>query len=313
MTSRDLRRKTKKSRKVVNQNLKTALKEGLVYQDGLERHHLTTLGKSAINDYVERPTDKTSWQIQSQVIDNIGWGSNTPRAICTLMIKDAEKIKELDNKAAYDIRYNLELAENKTAIKSALARIVDSVLDTIGKDMGLYTVRDGQLAESLSSFTRQQQHPGYDFLKRYMKLVDTNFKVLIEFDGKKGVRRQRFSDVRKFVSDNQKPYIEYYVKQILSQDRRKRINVALQGLADRQDWNKVKDSVKWSNLFENEEELTDFLCQHFGFYGEKNNPKEIVGKAFESGLLQRQKKTLTYLTLDPDPEKIQQFYNLLGN
>ena len=228
MTSRDLCRKTKKSRKVVNQNLKTALKEGLVYQDGLERHHLTTLGKSAINDYVERPTDKTSWQIQSQVIDNIGWGSNTPRAICTLMIKDAEKIKELDNKTAYDIRYNLELPENDTAIKSALARIVDSVLETIGKDMGLYTVRDGQLAESLSSFTRQQQHPGYDFLKRYMKLVDTNFKVIIEFDGKKGVRRQRFSDVRKFVSDNQKPYIEYYVKQILSQDRRKRIYKGLQ-------------------------------------------------------------------------------------
>ena len=61
-----------------------------------------------------------------------------------------------------------------------------------------------------------------------MKLVDTNFKVLIEFDGKKGVRRQRFSDVRKFVSDNQKPYIEYYVKQILSQDRRKRIYKGLQ-------------------------------------------------------------------------------------
>jgi hypothetical protein len=75
----------------------------------------------------------------------------------------------------------------------------------------------------------------------------------------------------------------------------------------------MKDIVKWSHLFETEEELIEYLCQHFGFYGEKNNPKEIVNKAFESGLLQRQKKTLTYLTLNPDPKKIQQFYDLLDN
>jgi hypothetical protein len=68
-----------------------------------------------------------------------------------------------------------------------------------------------------------------------------------------------------------------------------------------------------AHLFEKEEELTQFLSQHSTFYGEKNDPKEIVNKAFESGLLQTQKKTLTYLTLNPDPKKIQQFYNLLGN
>jgi hypothetical protein len=313
MTSRDIHWKSKKSRKVVTQNLRTALKEGLAYRDGLERYHLTLLGRSAFNNYVERPTDKTCWQIQSQIIDNIGWRPNRPTAKCTLMIKDAEKIKELDNMTAFDIRYNLELPENATAIKSALARTVDSVLETIGKDMGLYTVRDGQLAESLTLFTMQQRYPGYDFLKRYMKLADTNFKVLIEFDGKKWVRAQKFNDIERFVNDTRKSYNEYYAKQILSQDRRKRINEALQRVADRGDWNKVKDSVKWSHLFETEEELIAHLCQCFGYYGEKNNPKEIVSKAFKSRLLQRQKKTLTYITLDPDPKKVQQFYDLLDN
>jgi hypothetical protein len=66
-------------------------------------------------------------------------------------------------------------------------------------------------------------------------------------------------------------------------------------------------------IFETEEESIDHLCQLFRLYGEKNNLEEIVSKAFESGLLQRQKKTLTYLTLDPDPKKVQQFYDLIDN
>src|SRR5919109_3611438 len=87
MTRQDILRRTKKSRKTVWQNLRTAQKEGLAYQDGLERYHLTTLGKLEIN-YVEKPTDKTSWQIRSKVIDDIGWRSNKPTATCTLMLKD---------------------------------------------------------------------------------------------------------------------------------------------------------------------------------------------------------------------------------
>jgi len=314
MTSRDIERKTKKSRKVVTQNLKTALSEDLAYQDGLEKYHLTTLGRSAFNNYVERPVDKVSWQIPSLTMDDISWRQQRPVAICTLLIKNAEKIKELDEQTVHDRRYGLELPENATAIKSSLARIVDSVLETVGKDkgLGLYTVRDGQLAESLSGFNIQQQFPGYDFLKRYRKLADTTFEIVIKFNGKKWIRTQRFKDVRKLISDSQRLYNES-MKQILSRERHKRINEALQRLADYNDWNKTKDSVKWSHLFENEEDLTKYLCQNFIFYGEKNNPMEIVNKAFESGIFQKQEKTLTYLTLNPEPKKIEQFYNLLDN
>jgi hypothetical protein len=315
MTSSEICRKISKSRKVVLQNLKIAQKEALVYQDRLGLYHLTRLGKSAFSSYVERGADKTSWQIQSQVIDNIGWTSNGPSAKCTLLVKNARKIKELDSKTGYNVRYNLELAANATAIKSSLAKVVDTVLETIGKDkgLGLYTVRDGQLAESLSPFNIQQQLPGYDFVKRYTKLADTTFKVLIEFDGKKWIKTQKLNEVKKHIYDNRKSFAEYYSKHILSHDKRKRINEALQILADKNDWNKVKNNVKWSHLFENEEELTKHLSQHFESYGEKSNPKEVVDKAFESGILQTQNKKIIHLTLDPDPKKIQQFYSLLDS
>ena len=315
MSRGDLVRKTGKNRKVIGQNLKIAIAEHLAWQDILERYHISALGKTAFSNYVERRNDKTSWKIQSQVIDNLGWTSNRPSAKCTLMVKNARKIEKIDNQTAHNVRYNLELQTNATAIKSSLAKVVDTILETIGKDkgLGLYTVRDGQLAESLTPFNMQEQYPGYDFLKRYSKLADTSFKILIEFDGKKWIKTQRSSDVRKHVFNKRKSFAEYYSKQILSQDRRKRINEALQILVDKNDWNKVKENLKWSHLFENKIELTEYLTQHFGFYGEKNNPKEIVDKAFESGLLRTQSKILTYLISDPEPKKIQRFHSLLDN
>jgi hypothetical protein len=126
-------------------------------------------------------------------------------------------------------------------------------------------------------------------------------------------KTQRPNEVRKHISSNRKSFAEYYSKQILSRDRHKRINEALQGLADKNNWNKVRDNVKWSHLFDNGEELTKYLRQHFEFYGEKDDINKIVDKAFESGLLQTQSRTLTYLKLDPDPMKIQQFYDLLDS
>jgi DNA-binding transcriptional regulator GbsR (MarR family) len=315
MTSSEIRRKTKFSRKAIWQYLGIAQKEHLVEQDRLKCYRLTLLGKSAFSSFAERPSDKTIWQIQSQVIDNIGWTSNRPSAECTLMTKDAQKIKEIDNQTAYDVRYKLELPTNATAIKSSLANIVDTVLETIGKTkgLGLYTVRNGELAESLTPFNIQEQRPGYDFLKRYTKLADTTFNILIEFNGKKWIKAQKPNEVKKHAYDNRKSFAEYYSKQILSHDKWKRINEALQILADKNDWNKVKNNVKWSHLFENEEELTKHLSQHFESYGKKSNPKEVVDKAFESGILQTQNKRLIHLTLDPDPKKIQQFYSLLDS
>jgi hypothetical protein len=137
MTRGELVRKTGKNRKVVGQNLKIALQEDLVYQDVLERYHLTMLGKTAFRNYVERKNDKTSWQIQSQATDNIGWTSDRPSAKCTIMVENARKIEELDNQTANNVRYKLELPKNATALKSSLAHIVDIMLETIGKEKGL--------------------------------------------------------------------------------------------------------------------------------------------------------------------------------
>ena len=50
---------------------------------------------------------------------------NRPTAKCTLIIKDADKIKELDDKSTSYKQFILELPENTTIIRSALANVID--------------------------------------------------------------------------------------------------------------------------------------------------------------------------------------------
>jgi regulatory ArsR family protein len=302
MTSGYLCRITKKHRKIIRQNLKIAEKEGLVYQDGLRNYHLAPRGKFAIN-YIERTKDLTRWQIESQEIDPIGLISNRPKAICTLVTENAEKIKELDNRTASK-RFNVELPGNETLIRSALARVVDSILQTIGKDMQLFTVRDGQLAEN-SSFNFLDQFPGYDFARRYEKLAKTDFKLLIEFNGKEWVNTQIFDDLEKQIDDRRKSLSGYYYEKILSHDRRRRINEAIQHLIQ-----VPEDYLKFSHLFRNEEDIRKYLYKQFSFYGEKSDDlQEIVNKGYECGLFQTEKKVL--YSLKVNSEKYQFFMNLI--
>jgi hypothetical protein len=308
MTSGEICKKTKKHRKVVRQNLKLAQNEGLVYQDGLQQYHITTLGKLVI-DYIERPTDFTRWQIYSQVIDPISSRSNRPTATCTLITKNAEKIKELDNRTSPSPeRFILELSENSTPIKAALANVVDSVLEIRAKDTGLKTVRDGQLAEDLSIFNVETNFPGFDYLKRYITLANINFKVLIEFDGEKWVKTQRFNDIRKQRNDSLNIYRKA-TKSILSENRRIRLNKAVQILS--KDWLRIRNLLQYSNLFENEEDLKEYAYKIFGLHEQdKDRLKEAVQKAFESELLRYYKKALFYLEVDK--EKLQEYHSLVS-
>lgn len=292
-----LQRKIKKHENVVNKNLKIAKNENLLYQDGLKQYHLTSLGKVAI-DSVERPDNFTRWQIETQETDPIGL-SDRPKATCTLITDKAEKIREIDDKTVSP-KFNLEVGENNTLIKSALARVVDSILETLEKDLRLFTVRDGQLAEnSISSY--QDQFPGYDFLRRYKNLAKTDFKLLIEFNGKECFKPQRLNELERWINGMRKSLTNFHQVKILSPDRRRRISDALVNLIQVRE-----DSFKHVHLFLEEQDIRQYLYKHFEFYGEKNNNlEEIVNKAFECGLFQTDTKILSYLKVNP--EKYQSF------
>jgi hypothetical protein len=295
-----LQKKIKKHQNVVNKNLKIAKNENLLYQDGLKQYHLTSLGKVVI-DNVERPDNFTRWQIETQETDPIGL-SDRPKATCTLITDKAEKIREIDDKTASQ-KFNLEVPENNTLIKSALARVVDSILEILEKDMRLFTVRDGELAEnsSLSISSYLDQFPGYDFLRRYKILANTDFKLLIEFNGKKWFKSQRFNELERWINGTRKSITNFHKEEILSPDRRRRINDAVVNLIQIRE-----DSFKYAHLFVEEQDIREYLYNHFGLYGEKNeNLEEIVNKAYGSGLFQADKKVLYYLKVNP--EKYQSF------
>src|SRR5215210_2982001 len=114
MTKREIRSALKVHRKTEYVNVKEALEKRWIEEDELNRYHLTLHGKLVIDTSRGKLTDSTIFEISSKVIDPLELMPNRPTAKCTLIIKDADKIKELDDKTASYKQFILELPENAT-------------------------------------------------------------------------------------------------------------------------------------------------------------------------------------------------------
>jgi hypothetical protein len=308
MTKHEIRTALKVHRKTEYVNVKEALKQRWIEEDELKRYHLTLLGKLIIDTWKKKPTDSTLFEVYPLVTNPItsSLESNRLTAKCTLIIKDAGKIKELDDKTASYEQFISDLPENATNIKSALAHVIDSILDLKANYMGLHTVLDSQLAENLSMFNIETNFPDYDSVKRKIDLAKTNFKVLIEFDGEKWVKTQKLDDLEKQREDNLKFYKEAF-QRIRLQERRIRIYNAIQLL----DSNLTKDRLGDLLLFATKAELKEFVYKIFQLDEKDNNKlKELVTKAFATGLLECDRKVLYHLKMNK--EKIQEFYNSIN-
>jgi len=304
MTKGEIRTSLNIKRRTEFKIIREAQDKGWIKEDELKRYHLTLLGKSMVEIW-RKPADSTIFEVYSQVIDPIASKpkSNRPRAKCTLIIKDANKIKELDDKTTSYERFISELPENATSIKAALAHVIDSILDIKAKNMGLHTVLDSQHAESLSVFNIEINFPGYDYLKRYIELAKTNFKVLIEFDGEKWVATQEFGDLEKQREDTLKFYREAS-ERIYSEQRRIRMKKAIQQLS--LDSNTTRNGLKYLHLFEAKVDLKEFVYKTFELYEKDNNKlKELVREAFATGLLKYDREVLYHLKMNK--EKLQEF------
>jgi hypothetical protein len=140
-----------------------------------------------------------------------------------------------------------------------------------------------------------------------VNLANIDFKLIIEFNGKKWLKTQKLNDLKKKINDRRKSIKDYYHENILSSDRRRGIHDALLNLMQREDY-----YYKYAYFSKDEQEMREYLFEHFRSHGERNeNLEDIVNKAYKCGLFQPQKKTFFYLKVDP--EKYNAFTASLGN
>jgi predicted transcriptional regulator len=159
--------------------------KGLIEKDVFNRYTLTTLGKSLIvSPETLQDSDYERFAVFTQVLDPVIEAADKPPAWCRVYMKDAKKIKELDNRSfSYD-RYlptseGFGLEVNATPIKTTAAALVDAVLELKAKDIGLLSILDFESRDTLSISNIENRPPSHDDLKRRMELANTNFKLLI--------------------------------------------------------------------------------------------------------------------------------------
>jgi len=272
--------------------IKEALKNVWIEENKkLKTYHLTLLGKSAIGIWLESK-DSVSFDVYSQVIDPAGLRSEKPKAICTLIMKNAERIKKLDTETSAEYRFIAALPANATRIKNALANVVDSILDIKGKDMRLYAVGNADLAQNILS-NIEQHFLGYDSRKRYLELAMTSFKFLIEYNGAKWAKTQRFDDLDNEFDDN----LSFYRNlKFHSQDKIVKIGQAM-GILSRNPSGEYENVL----LFKTKEELEQYVLKIFeNFFIEKENLNDMVKKGFEIGLFEYEQKQLYSLKVNEE-------------
>jgi len=288
--------------------------KGLIEKDVFNRYTLTTLGKSLIvSPEMLQNSDYERFAVFTQVLDPVIEAADKPPAWCRLYMKDAKKIKELDNRSfSYD-RYlptseGFGLEVNATPIKTTAAALVDAVLELKAKDIGLLSILDFGSRDTLSISNIENRPPGYDDLKRRMELANTNFKLLIEFDGRDWAKKQKYEDLM----SNHEEYLNFYRNSAKNKRAKKfvdKIDFIIRMLA-RPSFS--RDTFEEHSLFKNKKELKDYLRKFFEEYqvADKNKLKGVIQKAYNCGLFVESKKT--FVNLKINKEKIWKFHESLA-
>lgn len=313
-TSPEICQITKKSRKVVRQNLRIAEEENLVKQDSIHRFHLTPLGRSMINS-VQTPVESILFAVYPQVVFPFADPYDKPFARCTLFIKGANRIKNLDNEDQdYFDRFvatpGYGLEENATPIKAAAAALVDAILDLKAKDIGLSSMLESQWWKQVTRINFEDMPPRYDEMKRSLTLAaKTTFNVLIEFDARSSVEKIKAENIEKKVEDSYKFY-RAGLEERRSMHYKDKIDWVVKTTIGSEDL--LEKELAAHRLFGTKRELEEFLNNSFDKYfigKEKAQTKNIIKKAFKSGLFEQEKRTFNYLKVNK--RKIWEFHRSL--
>jgi hypothetical protein len=139
-------------------------------------------------------------------------------------------------------------------------------------------------------------------------LANTNFKLLIEFDGRDWAKKQKYEDLISNLEGN----LNFYRKSAESKRAKNfidKIDFMFRMLAR---GSSSRDTFKESNLFKNKGELLDYLYElFFEKYqiGDKLKLREVIKKAYNCGLLEVSKKE--FISVKVNKEKIWEFHRSL--
>lgn len=315
MTRSEITKKLKINRKIVGDNLVWANRKNLIHSDGTGKYHLTPLGKSCAGSS-ETPPDSVSFEVASQIIDSLKIGEVSPKAKCTIQMKDAKKIKKLDNKTIYYERFithdGLGLPENNTYLKQAIAEVVDVILDFRAEARGALTVLDQELRDKATVFNTDTYYPGFDNRKRYMDLAATDFAVLIEFKGKKWVESQNSTNLESSLENSLEANRESYeqsLRKVRLVDRNIRISKAIYNIMGGSGRRTLTEkSLEANRLFYSRTALRDYIRNWFRVYQvDQLHMEDVIQKALKSGYFKIEKKKFYHLKFNK--AKKLQFFN----
>jgi hypothetical protein len=149
MTQHEILSRLKVNRRTVYENCKEASTKGWIAHDNeLKIYHLTVAGRSLVSSQ-DLLYDSVSFEAHSQTLYPYYPSlKDKPKASCKLYIKDADRLKKMDDET-YNVARFLSmgyygLSENGTAIQAASGRLVDEILDIKARDILLQSKLDSQ-------------------------------------------------------------------------------------------------------------------------------------------------------------------------
>ena len=299
LTTPEITKKLKKHRKVIGDNLIWASQKGWIEKDSLGRNQLTMHGKSIIGKD-EKPMNSTVFEVRSHVLSAPDIMKGRLSAKCILYAENVQRIMELD-KDTREYQAALMMSgygkmENATNIQASAGALVDAILDSVAKDIGLFSTLKSEHLYAIDDFNYETMPVGYDIMKRFKQLAGTKFKFFMEFDGAKWVKKQNF---RKLEKEHQILHAtsKNSLNRIRSLDDRHKIMFIVYKLID-PDW-KNEDTLESMHSFETKKELENHVYMLFKRFGiEKVKIEEILQKGFESGFFQTEKRTVHQLTIN---------------
>ena len=298
LTTPEITKKLKKHRKVIGDNLIWASQKGWIEKDSLGRNQLTIHGKSIIGKG-EKPMDSTLFEVNSQVLSAHDTMKGRLSAKCTLYTENIHRIMEFD-KDTYEYQTALMKSgygtmENATNIQASAGALVDAILDSRAKDIGLFSTLKSEHLYAVNDFNYETMPPGYDMMKRFKQLAGTKFKFFMEFDGAKWVNKQNFGklgkeqQIRSETSKNS-------LNRIRSLNDKRKLQFIVHELIDPV-WNK-EDTLENMHLFETKKESKVHIYKLLKRFGiEHDKIEEVLRRGFDSGLFQTERRTVYHLTI----------------
>jgi hypothetical protein len=309
MIQHEIRSRLMVDRRTVCENCKEASSKGWITHD----KSLTVAGKSLISAQ-DLLYDSVSFEVYSQTLFPYNASlEDKPKASCKLYIKNANRIKKVDDET-YNVARFLSmgyygLSENGTTIQAASGRLVDEILDLKARDILLQSKLDSQYADEVTVFNIEYMPPGYDTLRRFQKLAaETKFLFVIEFDGKIWAKNQNFrnAEVDRIKTIN---FYKESLREHRSLELTKKLDWIISMLTKDSPTKRTYESL---HMFSTKKDLIECVYEWFRKYhvlkdGHKLN--ELVRESFSSGLFKLEKETFYCLKVDLRNRK--KFYDSL--